>query len=99
MRNWDWTIDDNQWMSDEELIEYLQNEPDSTEDAKIIMSALARIVVAMKKKWIDCGGFIWWWDESHWLTNADSYKHLGKMQDYCYRYSNYVINGIEDEEE
>ena len=83
-------------MTDEELIDYMKNNPDLSANGRLVHEAITRIIVWMKKQGIKCGVFIYYWDESYWLHNMideyGDYTHLWKMQDYVLRFSQDVIN-------
>lgn len=88
----------SEYLSDEELLESIKSWDYGYDgDSKKIAEALARIIMALKKKGIEAGWFIWWWDESFWLHNVqDDYKHLWRLEDYKIRFCNEVINGSDE---
>jgi len=90
-------------LDDDELIDYLKNKDDFSNDWKLVHEALARIVIGMKKKWVKCGGFMYWWNESFGMHNMideyANYTHLWKINDYAYRFTDEIINRPDEDEE
>jgi len=42
-------------MNDEELIQWIRDNPDFSSNSKLVNEALTRIIIAMKKQNIKCG--------------------------------------------